>query len=336
MNEVSIGDLAYGFMLRRQNTGLQQTLNRLTAEMASGVASDTSAHLDGRFDILSGIERDFALLESYRLSASEAGTSARAMQTALETVSDQSATLTDRLALSSSAVTGLALDTTAQTARGNLDAMMAALNVSVGGRALFSGTLTSALPLSGTEPLLNELRLEVSGLTTAADVLTAADNFFTAPGGGFETHVYQGGTAALAPRQLGAGETVALDIRADDPVLRSAIRIAAVSALVDGPSLALGPGETQQLLTRLTEQSLAAQSDVTNLRADLGYAEERIEAASARLSAESASIDLARNDLLAIDPYQTATELEAVQVRIETLYTLTARSSRLSLVNFLS
>jgi len=38
----------------------------------------------------------------------------------------------------------------------------------------------------------------------------------------------------------------------------------------------------------------------------------------------------------AIDPFETATELETVQSRLETLYTITSRASRLSLVNFLS
>ena len=336
MSEFSIGDLAYGFMLRRQNTDLKQSLTRLTTEMASGVAVDTAAHLSGRFELLSGFERSYTLLETYRVSASEAGTAAGVMQTALGTVADQTAALTDRLVPASSAVTSTSLETTAQTARGNLDAMISALNTSIGGRALFSGTLVSGRPLSGSDTLLDELRTNVSGLTTSADILAAADNFFDTPGGDFETMIYQGGNENLAPRELGSGETVRLDIRADDPILRSAMKVAAVAALVDDPALAFDPGEAQELLTRLTEQSVAAQSGVTALRADLGYAEERIEGASARIAAEIASVDLARRELVSVDPYQTATELEAVQIQIETLYTLTARSSRLSLVNFLS
>jgi flagellar hook-associated protein 3 FlgL len=38
---------------------------------------------------------------------------------------------------------------------------------------------------------------------------------------------------------------------------------------------------------------------------------------------------------MAVDPFEAASELQTVQTQLETLYTITARSSRLSLVAFL-
>jgi len=75
---------------------------------------------------------------------------------------------------------------------------------------------------------------------------------------------------------------------------------------------------------------------VTRLRADLGAAEARIGQAESRIAAETTALQIARNDLVSVDVFETAGELEQVQFQLETLYTLTARAARLNLVNFLS
>ena len=54
-----------------------------------------------------------------------------------------------------------------------------------------------------------------------------------------------------------------------------------------------------------------------------------------RNGAETTSLQIARNGITAVDPYETASRLEATRQQLETLYTLTARISRLSLVDFL-
>jgi flagellar hook-associated protein 3 FlgL len=48
------------------------------------------------------------------------------------------------------------------------------------------------------------------------------------------------------------------------------------------------------------------------------------------------SLNIARNDLASVDMASTAVDLEQIQSQLEMLYTLTARSARLSLMNFLS
>ena len=54
-----------------------------------------------------------------------------------------------------------------------------------------------------------------------------------------------------------------------------------------------------------------------------------------RAAAEATALGLAREALIGADPYEAAAALEAAETQLETLYTLTARISRLSLVNFL-
>ena len=81
---------------------------------------------------------------------------------------------------------------------------------------------------------------------------------------------------------------------------------------------------------------LQNQDQITATRADIGFAEGRISQAQSRLSAEYSSLEILRGDLVSVDPFETATELEHVQTQLEMLYTITARASRLNLMNFLS
>ena len=336
MNSLSLGDLAHTFLLRRQSAQLKTDLTRLSEELASGRTTDTRAHLGGQFTALAEFERELVLLQRHSNTAAEVRTQSSAMQTALGTVQARAGDLAQTVALSSAAASSSDQAIAAEQARNELDASIAALNTRVAGRAIFSGVAVSTPPLTDTETLISELKLALTGATTAADVMAAADAFFDTAGGAFETLIYQGDTVNLSPFDLGAGESVTLALRADDAALRAVLKNVAVTALVDDPSIALDAGEPKKLMQSLSEGLLSGQDKVTQLRANLGFAEERIETASARITTELSSVEYARNALLEVDPYQTATELESVQVQLETLYTITARSSRLSLVNFLS
>ncbi len=71
------------------------------------------------------------------------------------------------------------------------------------------------------------------------------------------------------------------------------------------------------------------------MRANLGTVEAHIETVSVQSASETSALEILKANLLSVDPYETASELQAVQTQLETLYALTARMSRLSLVDFL-
>jgi flagellar hook-associated protein 3 FlgL len=80
---------------------------------------------------------------------------------------------------------------------------------------------------------------------------------------------------------------------------------------------------------------LQNQDDLTSLRAQIGFAEARIDSMATRNASESVSLEYAKGTLLAADPYETATRLEEVQFQLQSLYAVTVKTSQLSLVNFL-
>lgn len=336
MTALSLGDLAHTFLLRRQSTQIKQELTRLSEELTSGRTTDTRTHLNGHFSALSDFERELVLLDRYSNTAAEVGAQSGAMQAALGTVQERAGALAETMVLASSAASVGDQSTVSAQAQNELDTIIAALNSRVAGRALFSGVAVSTPPLADAESLLSDLRTALSGATTEADIMAAADAYFDLPGGDFDTSIYQGDTVDLSPFDLGSGESVTLPLRADDSAMRTVLKNVAVAALIDDPSITLDDGEASQLLKTLSAGAFSGQDSVIRMRATLGFAEERIDMASARITSELTSVKVARDALLEVDPYQTATQLEAVQTQLETLYTITARSSRLSLVNFLS
>lgn len=331
---VTLGDRAYSMTFQSRSAELKTTIARLTDELSSGQTSDVSRRLGGDLSYLSDLEQGRAKLESYSISAREAAVQAEAAQTAVSRVVDISQGLgADLIALGSSALQPI----TGQAAREASDAlqdMIGALNGSAAGRQLFSGTVTDQPPLNSAEALLQGLKTAVTGLSDPADIEAAAAAWFSDPGG-FRAEMYQGGDQSMAPIQLSETETVTLDIRADAPEFGAVLQAAALAVLATDEDLALAPETRAELQRNAGEALLSAQDDLTDLGAHIGTAEARIEEVQTRQASARTAMDYAKGSLLEADPYQVATELEAVQFRLESLYTVTARSAQLSLVNFL-
>jgi flagellar hook-associated protein 3 FlgL len=335
MNSHSIGDLAQSLTLRRQSASLKSELIRLTQELSSGQVADVTRHLNGNFDQIGDIENRIALSDARGVAVNEALIHATAMQVALEHVQTQMVDASGVATLASDAAGGSAISAAAFSARGALDAIVSALNTEVAGRPVFAGTSLDASPIASADTLMDAVISAVSGATDALGVIAALDAFFGDSGGGFETVIYQGGSQDMSPFRLGEGEAVRLSIRADNSVLRGALKDTVMASLVGEDTLALNGGERLALL-RQASGSMRTQIDgLTNLRSDLGYAEGRIGQSASRNAAERTSLLMARGDLLSVDLFDTASKLEQVQLQLETIYTLTARTSRLNLVNFL-
>jgi flagellar hook-associated protein 3 FlgL len=71
------------------------------------------------------------------------------------------------------------------------------------------------------------------------------------------------------------------------------------------------------------------------MQARIGAQEARAADGLARAEARAASLQIIRTELLEADPYETATALESATQRLDALYLVTARLSRLSLTEYL-
>ncbi len=335
MTFYSLGDMASHFALRRQNVRMNTALTQLSQEIVSGQTADIARHLKDNYSYLGDIERNLRVLEGYDSAAKEASVFTGAMQAALEKVQQTSTALSADLIIAGSANLPQAVQTASGNAKGALSAQLSALNTNVAGRSLFSGMATDTAPFATSEEILAQLKLAVAGEVTLDGILDAVDIWFDTPGGGFETVGYRGASTDLSPFLVGEGETVELSLRGDNTAIRDILKNTAIAALASDPDLGVSSTLQRAMLMASGEDLLTSQGALTAVRADLGYAESRLDESKVRVSAERASFEMSRNELLGVDPYETATRLEAVQFQLENLYTVTARLSQLSLVRYL-
>lgn len=335
MNMTSIGDLANTLMLRHRSVQIKQDIATLTQELSTGQVADVSGRLGGDISYLTDIDRNLSRLDGYAVAASEAALFAQTAQASLERVHDLSASLSDSLISLDAASTDAMRDHMGTQAEESISSAISALNTSAGGRSLFAGTATDRAPLASADDLLGELKTLVTGLTTASDVKGAVDAWFSATGD-FASVMYSGSDDVLAPVQIGIGEEVSLALTAQDSVFRDTLRDMAFAALAGDADLGFDRSTRAELFQTASDGLLSGQDSLTAVQADLGFAEARIEEVSTRNAAARTGLEYSRTALLETDPFETATRLEEAQFQLESLYTVTVRSSNLSLLNFLS
>lgn len=330
----SLGDLAQNLMLRSYSTRIRTELHTLTRELSSGEVADVSSRLKGDFSHLADMDRSLKRLSAFATANAEAKLLASSGQASLATVEETVTELSDALLSVSLSNQPVSHAQASVKAQGALGTMISALNTSVGGRSLFAGVATDQTPLASADTLMAELRTALTGLTSPADIMQAAQDWFDDPGG-FGATIYSGSDQSLAPFQVSEDINVSLNRRADDPAFRDALRLAAVSALAEDPALGLSSTTKTALFEQIGVGLLGARDGVVTLQAEIGDAEARIEKAATRNATAKNGLEYARGELLGADPYETAIRLEAVQFQLESLYTTTVRNSRLSLVNYL-
>ena len=96
-----------------------------------------------------------------------------------------------------------------------------------------------------------------------------------------------------------------------------------------------GQAKRAEILSAAGTRLARGNDAVILLRASVGVAQGAVEAAGNRNGAEKTALSIARTGLLSADPFETATALREVEGRMESLYAVVARLSRLSLADYL-
>lgn len=335
MSWMTLGSLALPFQLNRHAVALRGDLSRLSVEMTTGRAANVSMHLKGDLGPLAALETRARRLESAVLAARSAQTESGIAQGALAGLADTAALASSSLlAVSAQGQDANALRTASAAARLAMDGARGTLAAEAAGRALFSGTRTDRVPLVATGTMMAALAPLVAGATSADQVADAIDAAFRDPGGAFDTQFYVGGGASAgAPLD---GDTTGADLpTASEPALRQLLSGLAMAAFAGDDGLPLSLDQRQALVRRASLTLVDAGAGITALQANLGESEGRIAALTTRLEGERSALELARETLIGVDPFEAAGKLQQAQTRLEVLYAVTARTARLSLVEYL-
>ncbi|WP_371170904.1 flagellin [Aliiroseovarius sp. 2305UL8-7] len=335
MTFATFGDLASAFQSRHMNAQLKRDMTRLGIELTTGQKADLAVAVSGDFGPIAGIDHTLSLLVAYKQSTNEASLMVGAAQTAMGNFQEQTQDLSAALIGAVSSQNSVLVQTTANDAREKFSAIVASLNSAVGGRAIFAGAATDGPAVVGAKTILSELAVAIAGETTAAGVSSRIDEWFLTPGGGFETTAYLGASTDLGSFRLRDGERVTQSIKASDAEIREMLSAFAKSAIIAEGALT-GDVQGQKELAKMSSEGLlAASDDLTFARARVGVLEARIEAVSVRNASEKSALELSRNEIVAADPYETATALKAAHSQLQSLYTVTATLSNLSFTDYM-
>ena len=337
MSMMSVGDMALSFQLRKQNAELKQQMIERNKEVITGQAYDLGKRVTGDFMSLAAVDRSLAMLNAYDTAATEAELYSTTSQAALGVMTDMAQEIAPLLLSSVTNSSYTSQEAVAKDARQKLEASISALNTQVAGRYAFSGIATDQAPLVDADTMLADLMTATAAAVDVPSFVAAVDAWFDAPagGGGFLDLAYGGSTVTLDAFRIGPDETAQASITAADQPVRDTLKGLAMAAMIDLGVFGSSVPARGEIAVAAGSAILGADSGMVGLRADLGTVESKIAEAQTRNSAERAALEIARVDQISVDPFDTATALQALTTQMESLYTLTARISRLSFVDFM-
>lgn len=336
MTITSIGDLAQNLQLRRDNASLRADLLKATRELSTGRSDDLVGRFGGDFTPLADVELGLKRSESFLNNISEQRLRYDAAQAALGTIRDIAEQIAGPLVLVQETSDTDLVRNAARDALARFQSVVTTLNASVAGSTLFAGVASDGPALAQADTILSALQADVAtaGAATADDVLAVVSAWF-APGGGFDSVAYLGGTTPTNELPVSETATARPLETAADPRIRDVLAALSLSALAGRGVLDGDPDEQARLARESGLRLLTADEGVVELMSDIGTQENRITRAEAETRSRRASLEIARNDLVGVDPFDAATKLRATEAQLESLYTMTARLSRLSLTAYL-
>lgn len=333
MSLASIGDLSRAFSLRTANSRAKSLLVTLSRELSTGVKSDLPTAVGGDTRRLAGIEHRLRTLQAMGRNCEEAGGRLDAGQAAIAGMQAISSGAGTALLGASMMAGTKTVDVLLLDARADLDATIGLLNTRYAGEFVFSGARPDQRPVADAAVLLAEVGAAVTGLTDMQDIIAAVDAFFDAPagGGGYLDRAYLGGAEGPGPVSVSPERSIDNDLTAASRPFRDLLKGLTLAALAAEGVVGTTAVERLAAAQAAGARTLAASDGLTHARSAQGILEETVELARMRNTAETSSLQIARNRIVSADPYETAAALSEAQVQLESLYAITARLSQLSL-----
>lgn len=336
--------------LRHSLLKMQSELVSGQKEVQTGRVADVGLALGIRTGQAVSLARDVSHLEVIVASNTVASARLSTTQDALSQLSDAANSFLSAL---TAAVSGDAdPGTTAQAAKAMLQTLTGIVNASFNGEHVFAGINTDVTPLAdftADPPQANRLAFHAAfeaefGMARDDPAVANIDaeqvrGFLS----GVVAEQFLGdgwrGTWSSATDQgistrIAVNETAETSVSANiEGIRKLAMAATAVSDLF---GTELHEGALMEIAKSATRLVSEAMGDIAQTQARIGFGEQRIKAASERLTMQ---VDIFRrflNDLEGVDPYEASTRVNALITQIETSYALTARIQQLSLTKLLA
>ena len=330
-----VSDLSQSFSSLRHSRTIRAELDQKALELTTGQRSSQDIARTAETGRVAAIDRSLAFLDTIERAVEGANVRTSATQAALGSIRDGTRNLMLGVLSVTSTESSQTVEIQAREAIQELDSVVAALNTSVAGVSIFSGAATDQAAVTDAATILSDVEGILAAAPDVATALTTVDFYFNDPTGGYLSSTYTGSTDPGPDVTIGEGETVGFDIRADNDAVRETLRNVALVAAVANGAFAGTAEDNNAILTDAATGHLETSDALVRLQEGLGYVEERIQHAEARNEASRLRLQLSRNDIAAVDPYDAAARFEDLEAQVQRHYVVTSRLSDLSLVNFL-
>jgi flagellar hook-associated protein 3 FlgL len=328
---------------------LQSKLVEAQKEVTTGRLADVGASLGYKAGQAVSLRQEHARLQAITDTNGLVSSRLDATQAALRDLADNAQLFLGQLFAGRTGDTGPAvLQGQAQAA---LAAFADTLNATFNGASLFAGINADVRPIAdyGQQPPLASAQAVATAFAAAFGVsqsdpavasITPAgmQAFLDAPFASLFDPAAWSSTWSAASDQnvrsrISTSELIETSVNANDEAFRKLA--SAYTMLADLGTDKLGQGTYQAVVDTAVRAVGEAISGLTELRASLGTAQERVTNANARMSIQ---IDIMTNHIGAlegVDPFEASSRVAALLTQVETAYAMTARIQKLSLLNYL-
>jgi flagellar hook-associated protein 3 FlgL len=218
----------------------------------------------------------------------------------------------------------ISLDIAAREAEGAIGQLFSTLNTRLGDRYLFAGDATDTPPFDGTDQLISDVRAIAASAAGTIDFNAQIDAYFDAQTGPYQQGIYAG-TSNISDAD---------SINAIHPALTELVKgLSILSLAQSNPNIAIIDNDPTILQTAASKL-LAAASGITNLQADQGFKQERIEREQNTLNTEETILTLSFEQITGRDQFEAASELRQLETNLEASFLVTSRLADLQFLNF--
>ncbi|MGV6819242.1 MAG: flagellin [Parvularcula sp.] len=327
MSVLGFPDLIRFATINRNIVNTKIDLTQASNELVTGTKSDLSRVLGGRAGEYNLVTKALADIESGKSRSVLAGN--RVSQTGLAIDSIHAAVSNFSVDAVSTLLNNgsYGLAEIKQAAQQQIESTLSHLNSSHAGRSLFAGDDVHGRAVGTADTMISELTTAIGGAVDEPTIDAAITAYF-APGGGFDTSIYEGGAGQAAAVELNSGVTIQYQVKADNAAFRDTLEGLA--------RVYFAPGSTSQSWADGVAQKLNRGLDgMLALRADLGRQENLVDESLDMAEQEKIILNETKTSLDGVDPFEAASRVQALEAQLQSAYTVASRINRLSFTNFI-
>lgn len=328
---------------------LQSKLLEAQKELATGRLADVGASLGYQAGQTVSLRQEHARLQSITDTNGLVVSRLDATQAALEALGAGAQQFVSQLVAARAGDSGPRV--VQQQAQAALATFADTLNTTFDGVSLFAGINTDVRPITtyNQQPPPANAQAVASAFSTAfgvtqadpavANITPAAmQAFLDGPFAAlFDVSAWSGTWSAASDQnvknRISTSEMIETSVNANAAAFRKLA--SAYTMLADLGGASMSQATFQAVVDEAVTMANEAVAGITQLRADLGTAQERVAKANDRMSIQ---IDIMTQHIGAlenVDPYEASTRVTTLLTQVETAYAMTARIQRLSLLNYL-